>query len=541
MGAPLAPPRRLVQRGAPMPSSLSLNPVAEVRPEQLAAGKRALVMDAAWASATGALSGGVVLLAYALLLGAAPMQIGLLAAIPFMAQAAQLPAIVVVERIRERKRFGVASLTVARLMMLTMAALPYVVPPQHRLWLLILANLAISVLGAMASCAINSWFHQLLPAEGLGAFFSKRLFVASIVGCICILSAGVLVDHPPGGDALNAYAVIFSAAALAGLASSYCLARTPEPAMAPARRRASLRSLLRMPLQDRGFRGLLVLLAAWNLATNFAAPFLAVYLLEQLHYSLSTVTTLWVTSQLANALTLYLWGPVSDRLSNRAVLAVALPAYFLCTIGLVFTGLADTAVQLVLLYLVHAVMGAASGGIALATGNLSLKLAPREHGTAYLAATGVVSSIAGGLAPIAGGAMAQWFASAQLAVVIRWTSVSGSNEFSVASFAHWEFLFGISAVLGLYAIHAVSRVREGGDYSERVVIQELALEALRTVNQLSSIGGAVGGMFAFDRLARALLRRRPRKTRRNRIRQLLLAPYVFRRRRARRAASHARP
>jgi MFS family permease len=174
---------------------------------------------------------------------------------------------------------------------------------------------------------------------------------------------------------------VFGAAALAGFASSYCLGLTPEPAMAPAPRRASLRALLRMPMRDPGFRGLLVLLAAWNLATNLAAPILAVYLMEQLHYSLGTVTTLR-TSQLPNALTLYLWGRVSDRLSNKAVLAVALPAYFVCTLGLVFAGLGSPDVQLPLLYIVHALMGAASGGIGLATGNLSLKLAPREQGTA---------------------------------------------------------------------------------------------------------------------------------------------------------------
>ena len=33
-----------------------------------------------------------------------------------------------------------------------------------------------------------------------------------------------------------------------------------------------------------------------------------------------------------------------------------------------------------------------------------------------------------------------------------------------------------------------------------MVIQELALEALRTVNQLSSIGGLIGSVFSFSRI-----------------------------------------
>jgi len=103
-----------------------------------------------------------------------------------------------------------------------------------------------------------------------------------------------------------------------------------------------------------------------------------------------------VTSQVANALTLYLWGRLSDRLSNKAILAVALPVYFVCTLGLVFTDIRDHALlKLGLLYVLHVAMGAATGGIGLATGNLGLKLAPQGEGTAYLAVIGLVSALCG--------------------------------------------------------------------------------------------------------------------------------------------------
>lgn len=66
-------------------------------------------------------------------------------------------------------------------------------------------------------------------------------------------------------------------------------------------------------------------------------------------------------------------------------------------------------------------------------------------------------------------------------------------------------------------MHALSRVQEGEEVSEHVVIQEFALESLRGVNSLSSLGGMVGGMFPFfDRLfdrigfiARGAVRTRP--------------------------------
>ncbi|RZI81962.1 MAG: MFS transporter [Rubrivivax sp.] len=487
---------------------MHLHPDTTISPEELAAGKRALVRDAGWASMTGALSGGVLLVSFALSLGAGPLAIGLLAAIPFLAQAAQLPSISLVERIRQRKKIVVILLTVARALILSLAVLPFL-PDTVALPLLIAAQFIIAALGSMAACAINSWFHQLLPPEGLGAFFARRLLVASALACGGTLAAGLLVDNPIAGDASLAYALAFTGAGLAGFASSMYLARTPEPIMPDRGADTSLWSRLRVPLQDHNFRRLLILMASWNLATNLAAPFLTVYLIQQLGYSLSTVTTLWVSSQVANAFTLFIWGRLSDRLSNKAVLGVALPAYFACMLGLVFTDVAAPyGLQLELLYLLHVLMGAASGGIGLATGNLGLKLAPKAEGTTYLAAIGLVSAIAGGVAPVAGGAIAEWFTASQLSVVVRWVSPLRTNEVSFLSFAHWEFLFAISAVCGLYVMHALSRIREGHDISERQVIQELALEALRTVNHLSTIGGVLGSIFAFERLAEH--RRMPR-------------------------------
>jgi MFS family permease len=489
---------------------MSLLPDAAVTPADIERGKRALVQDAAWASVTGALYGGVVLAGFAVALDAGPLVIGLLAAIPFAAQSVQLPAIALVEHIRQRRRITVISATAARALILALAVLPWIAP-EARLTLLVVSQLVITVLGSIAGCAFNSWLHQLLPREGLGAFFARRLFFATSLACVGSLAAGLVVDYWPWGDHLRAYSVTFALAGVAGFVSSWFLTRVPEPAMTSGGPHASVLAKMRSPFVDANFRRVLVFMGAWNFASNLSVPFLTVYLMRQLGYSLSTVTTLWVSSQVANALTLYLWGRLSDRLSNKAVLAVALPVYFGCVLGLVFTALpARHGLTLALLYLVHIVMGAAAGGIALATGNIGLKLAPQGQGTAYLAAISLVASITGGIAPVLGGAMAQWFEAAQLEFLVRWASAERFGEIKVLAFAHWEFLFAISAALGLYAAHALSRIREGEEHSERLVMQQFALEAMRTVNHISSIGGLLGNLSAFGRLIeRRLVSRRP--------------------------------
>lgn len=483
-----------------------LGPVPLVTPQMLKAGESSLVRDAGWATVTGAFSSGIVLVAFALSLGANPMQVGVLAAIPFVAQAAQLPASLLIERVRMRRRIGVVAITSARVLILALTTIPFL-PPPAQLPTLMLLQVLLALLNGVGGCAVNSWLHQLVPRADLGRFFARRLLWSTVGGCLATLAAGALVDHLPVQDKSRAFAVAFVLSALAGFVSSFYLARAPEPQMPPLAATQSLRSMLLAPFRHREFRRLLVFLAAWGAASNVAAPFIAVYLIQQRQYPMTVVTSLWVASQIAAATTLYLWGRLSDRFTNKAVLAVALPAYFACTLALVFgDALRDPAWRLAALYAIHVAMGVAGGGIGLAVGNLGLKLAPQGQGTAYLAAIGLVGAAAGGLAPLVAGVLAHNAQSAELSAVIRFVTSTQAREFSVLRFAHWEFLFALSALLGLYVMHALSRIREGTEYSERTVIQAFALEALSTIDSLSSVAGNVSAIFPIDRWLERLRR-----------------------------------
>ena len=46
-------------------------------------------------------------------------------------------------------------------------------------------------------------------------------------------------------------------------------------------------------------------------------------------------------------------------------------------------------------------------------------------------------------------------------LLVRWAAPSGVSDVSVLSFAHWEFLFALSALAGFWVLHALSRLREG--------------------------------------------------------------------------------
>jgi hypothetical protein len=104
------------------------------------------------------------------------MTIGLLAAIPFMAQVVRLPTIFwwKNKEAQKNRRYGIdrrpcndAAAGVSAFFASSSLQGP----------LLLSAQLAITVPGSLGSCAINSWFHQLLPTSGLGEFFGRRFLI----------------------------------------------------------------------------------------------------------------------------------------------------------------------------------------------------------------------------------------------------------------------------------------------------------------------------------------------------------------------------
>jgi hypothetical protein len=84
---------------------------------------------------------------------------------------------------------------------------------------------------------------------------------------------------------------------------------------------------------------------------------------------------------------------------------------------------------------------------------------------------------------------------------VQWNSPQRTTGFVALQFKHWEFLFAIAFALGMYVLHALSRVREGEDISERRVIRNFVHEAGRTLELLSSTAAnSLDTLFPFGRL-----------------------------------------
>jgi MFS family permease len=295
------------------------------------------------------------------------------------------------------------------------------------------------------------------------------------------------------------------------------MARMPDGAMPGKVLRLDLAALLVRPFRDENFRRLMLFLGSWNFAVNLAAPFFTVYMLTRLGMDLTTVTVLTVLSQLANALVLREWGKIADRFSNKSVLSVCAPLFILCIFAWTFTTFPDRhAMTVPLLVGLHILTGVATAGVTLASTNIGLKLAPEGEATVYLASSSLVNSIAAGLAPVIGGLCADFFVNRELSLIIQWTAPGREVSVPALSVQHWDFFFVFATIIGAYSVHRLGLVREVGEVAERQVLNELLVDAKRTVRNLSSIAGLRAVTeFPMESLRRSLRRRRRQRGRRD--------------------------
>ena len=490
---------------------------AEITPSQMDRGMQRLMHDAAFATVVGTLNSGVVLVAYALMLGASSTVIGVLAAIPFLTQLLQAPAVVLLERLRSRRLVAIVSLFIARLALPLMAILGFIEDRALALTLLVIAETVHCAFNALAGCSWNSWIRDLVPEDRMGQFFARRTLWATWLGIggTALAAAALHFSSPTGGGSPAVFAALYGVGFVFGLISTWHLARVPEPPMPAPVAGRRLRSLFAQPFRDRDFVRLMRFFASWQFAVNLAAPFFTVFMMRQLGFSAGFVLMMSIVSQVANLVVVRTWGRLSDRFTNKTVLSFAAPAFIACIAAMAlagqFGGRAGTVAYLTSL---HVLMGMTSAGVALASTAIGLKLAPRGSASAYIATNALVTALAAGTAPLLGGLFATFFERRELRLNLDWRAPDGTLELITLSIGWWQFFFLISALFGLYSLHRLSVVREQGEVPRREMVQHVLNVARRGVRNASPVAGLRAAV-AFP-AGRIIQERRQRRTRERR-------------------------
>ncbi len=475
-------------------------PSETVTERERARGLKALKFQTIAASGADGLASGGFLAAFALILGASNLHIGIMTAIPFIMQPVQLLAVVAVERFRRRKAIAVPSHFAAYLAWTPIALIPFLIDvPNPGAVTLLLCFIAVrGAATAFVNTSWTSWLRDVAAGSALGGFFAQRLRTATITAAVTGLAAALFIDWwkgaVPESQVIFGYSyAILLGSILLGFGSVGMMARIPEPAMARGEgpRPSVFRTLL-APLRDSNYASLIRYLFLWNFVVYLAVPFLAVYMLTKLELSLLVVVGMGVWSQLANVLFLRVWGPFADRFGSKVILSLCSSLYFLVILGWTFTTMPDAhALTIPLLVLLHSLIGIASAGINVSTTTLRMKLAPQAQSTAYLTAASLAVNLGAGISPLIGGAFVDFFSVRRFEILIEWVDPERAFSFPAVFLTGYDFLFAIAFFLGLLTQAFLARIKEEGEVDSEVVMNRLlnqTRENLRSLNVVPGLG-----------------------------------------------------
>ncbi|TAK78909.1 MAG: MFS transporter [Dehalococcoidia bacterium] len=218
---------------------------------------------------------------YAITLGASDAQVGLLAIANGLAGIlALVPGAALAERTPSRKWVVLAGGGGAgRLAILAMAGVPLLFDDvRTAVYALVALTFVKSLAGAACHPSWVSLLADIFPIDRRAFCVSQRMLSLTVAAAVAAPIAGVAI-RVVGGT--KGFQVAFLAAFAVGLASTYSYARIPERPRAPRRERPA--GSTRAVLRDAAFVRYLTATLLLHTSAMVVGPFLAVYLVRDLH------------------------------------------------------------------------------------------------------------------------------------------------------------------------------------------------------------------------------------------------------------------
>lgn len=394
-------------------------PAAEPSKEDIRTSLKASTLDGIFAAIFSCVTAEVLLSNFAIELGATSVEIGMLAAIPMLANFLQPIGAYLADRTNSRRWYGLQIISPARLLwlMLVIGIIGFetsaIAAYQLLQWTLLVV-LVTHTCGALGTASWTSWMAVLVPRRMRGRYFGLRNSAASLTNLLCVPVLGAVVSHWQGGT-IEGYGLVLMLAILAGIVSlSFQLFMTDvNPQTVESEATLSL-SVLPQPqpvaifslLKDINFLKFLLYFGMWMFAVNLSVPFFNVYLLKDLGLDISWVTLYNSLTAGANVLMLMFWGKLSDRIGNRRVLMSV--GFLVAIIPLLWLGVSTNSPSLWLwLPFLYLLGGSTWSAIDLCSYNIQMAIAPLKQSSSYFAIAAAVSGLGGALGTTVGGFLAQ--------------------------------------------------------------------------------------------------------------------------------------
>ena len=316
-------------------------------------------------------SGSSYISPFAIALGASNTQIGFLSSIPgLFSPLSQLITVRLLPRIKSRKKVVLTVVLLQALTWLPIMLLPFIMKSNQVNLLIILFTL-LAAFGSFGGPVWASWMGDLIKSEERGKYFGNRNSIAGLTAIVFSFISAYLLDVL-SAKLFIAFTIMFSTAMLGRLLALYFLNKQYEPEFSfnPEYYFSFTQFLKKMPYTNFGKFSIYFALIVFT--TNIAAPFFAVYMLKNLHFTYLEYMIVTITATLASLIGMRFWGKISDLYGNIKTLYIL--GFFVSLVPLwwVFNQ------NILFLICIQLVSGFAWGGFNLSASNFIYDVVSRE-------------------------------------------------------------------------------------------------------------------------------------------------------------------
>ena len=423
-----------------------------------------MTLEGAFATVFIVFSGGVFLTGLALMWGANDIEIGLLAAIPFLAQAAQLLSAYFISKTGQRKSVVFWGIAIGRQLWWILIPLLFV-NGEWRLYALIGLVIFSSISVMISTPGWLSWMADLVPERIRGRYFGVRSAAVSVATILATICGGLIIDKfKNSGHEQPGFAIIIGIAAIGALAAILLMNKLPDTSIGLFKLNMNL-SLILEPLKDRNYRFLIKVFFLWNMAIGLGAAFFIPHMLNNLHMNFTQISMYLSLAALTAILLNKPWGSVIDKFGCKPVIAI-------CSFGIVLVPLIWWLPRpdFLWIFVFEAIYsGALWTGFNLAIFNIPIVNSPKDKRIVYLAMFSVVTGIGFFIASLIGGVLAENLNH------IRW-------HIGKQTGVNYHILFTASAVLRFAAALMALRFKEPHEKRIPIMIQFMGYSILKRLS-----------------------------------------------------------
>lgn len=320
--------------------------------------------------------------------------------------------------------------------------------PQGRALLIVLLVLA-NAFESIAGPPWMSWLADLIPREQHGRFWGRRTALVAVANIAVMVPMTLVIDYLPESWRAQALLAVFAFAFVVGALDLFIHRTIPEPAMAMPPRSQFLHEIA-APFRDPRFRPWLAFNCTWTFGMTLGGSLAMLHFVRNLGLDRNLTGGAIVLNVLPLIATAFVGSRVGRLVDRRGVRRMLVVGHLGWGLLPLFWILATPSTALYMLGAGAFLGGMASTTAITAANKLITRLPPDGHVAMYVAVSGCLGNLAGGLGPLVGGLL--------LHAVGDW-----SLPFGPLTIVGFHILFVSSLALRLGATALLRRVSEPPD------------------------------------------------------------------------------